>query len=231
VDFVGILDRFEQRVDRLVNGAFARAFETDVQPVEIAAALQAEVDERAMIVGAGRTVVPNSFTVDLSESDYARLSQFDAPLREELSSALREHISDQRYTTLGKIAVSFNRDSSLGTGIFRVNAAVLDESGAPVEAIEQAVTRRGPHLVVNGFVHNLTRQATIIGRGVDADIRLDDTGVSRHHCQISLAMPPILKDLGSTNGTWVADERITEINLVNDLDFTVGATVIQFRMR
>ncbi|MEY3278282.1 MAG: hypothetical protein RLZZ426_768, partial [Actinomycetota bacterium] len=44
---MGILDRFEQRVDRLVNGAFAKAFSAEVQPVEIAAALQSEVDDRA----------------------------------------------------------------------------------------------------------------------------------------------------------------------------------------
>ena len=37
---MGILDRFERRLDRMVNGAFARAFKAEVQPVEIASALQ-----------------------------------------------------------------------------------------------------------------------------------------------------------------------------------------------
>ena len=44
---MGLLERFEDSLDRLVNGAFARAFKAEVQPVEIAAALQREVDDRA----------------------------------------------------------------------------------------------------------------------------------------------------------------------------------------
>jgi hypothetical protein len=228
---VGVLDRFEQRIDRLVHGAFAKAFESDVQPVEIAAALQAETDDRAMIVGAGRTVVPNVFTVDLSDSDFRRLSAYDQPLRDELASALLEHVTDQRYTTLGKIAVSFSLDSALTTGVFRVNAEVRDDAGDPVQAVESAVTRRGPHIVINGFAHPLTRQRTLIGRGADADIKLEDTGVSRHHCEITLTMPPTLRDLQSTNGTWVGGDRVIEMELSADTDITVGSTVMQFRMR
>ncbi|MEY2634281.1 MAG: hypothetical protein RIS75_221, partial [Actinomycetota bacterium] len=94
VVFVGILDRFEQRVDRLVNGAFAKAFAAEVQPVEIASALASEVDDRAVIVGAGRTVVPNSFTIDLSSADYERLSAYAAPLKLELEGVVREHITE-----------------------------------------------------------------------------------------------------------------------------------------
>ena len=43
---MGLLDRFEQRLDRMVNGAFARAFKAEVQPVEIAAAMRRAMDER-----------------------------------------------------------------------------------------------------------------------------------------------------------------------------------------
>jgi hypothetical protein len=52
-----MLDKFEQRVDKMVNGAFAKAFKSEVQPVEIAAALQKEMDERAAVVSRARTVV------------------------------------------------------------------------------------------------------------------------------------------------------------------------------
>jgi pSer/pThr/pTyr-binding forkhead associated (FHA) protein len=46
-----------------------------------------------------------------------------------------------------------------------------------------------------------------------------------------LTMPPTLRDLQSTNGTWIGDERIIETELNADTDITVGSTVIQFRMR
>ena len=61
---VGLLDRFEQRLDRMVNGAFARAFKAEVQPVEIAAALQREMTDHAAVVSRGLTVVPNVYSVD-----------------------------------------------------------------------------------------------------------------------------------------------------------------------
>jgi len=51
---VGLLDRFEQRLDRLVNGAFARAFKAEVQPIELASALQREMDDRSAVVARGR---------------------------------------------------------------------------------------------------------------------------------------------------------------------------------
>ena len=62
---MGVMDRFERRLDRMVNGVFARTFKSEVEPVEIAAALQRECDDRAAIVSRGRTMVPNAFTVEL----------------------------------------------------------------------------------------------------------------------------------------------------------------------
>ena len=68
---VGMLDSFEKKFDRMVNGAFAKAFKSEVQPVEIAAGLQRELDDRATVVSRARTVVPNVFIVELSTADFA----------------------------------------------------------------------------------------------------------------------------------------------------------------
>ena len=62
---MGVLQRFERRIEEMVNRPFARAFKAEVQPVEIASALQRECDDRAAIVARGRTMVPNTFTVEL----------------------------------------------------------------------------------------------------------------------------------------------------------------------
>lgn len=226
---MGILDRFEERVDRLVNGAFARAFASEVQPVEIASALQHEVTDGAKIFGKSRTVVPNAFTIDLSETDYQRLTAYAEPLRAELAGVVREHISEQRYITLGPVRIDFELDPDLTTGIFRVNAEVKEGAGAD-ESPAPGLSR-GPHLVVEGTVFPLTRQRTVLGRGSDADIRIEDSGVSRRHCEIRLSNPPQLVDLGSTNGTWVQGERVSERELSSDVDFSIGNTTIQFRMR
>ena len=67
---MGLFDRVERRLERAVNGAFARAFKAEVQPVEIASAMRRAMDDRAAVVGHGRTIVPNLFTVELGPTDY-----------------------------------------------------------------------------------------------------------------------------------------------------------------
>ena len=85
-----MLDSFEKKLDRMVNGAFAKAFKSEVQPVEVAAGLQRELDDRATIVSRARTVVPNSFVVELATADFERLSAFEATVSEELAGLVVE---------------------------------------------------------------------------------------------------------------------------------------------
>lgn len=227
---MGILDRFEQRVDRLVHGAFAKAFEAEVQPVELAAALQSETTDRAVIFSAGRTVVPNHFLIDLSKADFDRLAPYQQTLCQELAGTVREHIAEQRYTALGQILVELNLDEELSTGLFRITADVKDSASTDDELTVIANTR-GPHVVIDGFSHALTRQHTILGRGAEADIKVDDNSVSRRHCEIVLSNPIRLNDLNSTNGTWVRGERISTFDLTEDVDITLGGSTLQFRLR
>jgi len=83
---VGVLQRFERRIEEMVNRPFARAFKAEVQPVEIASALQRECDDRAAIVARGRTMVPNVFTVALGDHDHDRLSTYAEALGAELAA-------------------------------------------------------------------------------------------------------------------------------------------------
>ena len=223
-----ILDKFEQRLDRLVNGAFAKAFKAEVQPVEVAAALQRELDDRAVIIGAGRNVVPNVFTIDFSSRDFERLMAFESPLRNELADVVREYAGQQQYLLLGRVEIAFAEDPALDTGLFRVRAEARDDG--PQEPADTGA-RKGPHVTVNGFVHPLTRHTTKIGRGTDADIRIDDSGVSRHHAEIILSVPVILRDLNSTNGTWIGKERIIEVELDRDTEIRIGSSTIQFHVK
>jgi len=82
----GVLQRFEKRLEGAVTGAFARAFRSAVQPVEIAAALQREVDNSAHVLSRDRRLVPNDFSVELSPADHERLTPFGATLIEELGT-------------------------------------------------------------------------------------------------------------------------------------------------
>jgi hypothetical protein len=230
---VGLLDRFEQRLDRMVNGAFARAFKAEVQPVEIAAALQREMDDRAAVVSRGRTVVPNVFAVDLSPHDHDRLAVYAAALTEELAGMVREYAEEQRYTFLGGTTVELTLDESLETGLFRVTSEARAEVASTPHGQRTpplAPSDAGhPRLVADDVAHPLTRAVTRLGRGTDVDIRVDDPGVSRHHAEILLGRETVLRDLGSTNGTYVDGVQVGETVLHDGAVVQLGATRLTFR--
>ena len=122
---MGVLDRFERGIERAVNGAFARAFKSEVQPVEIASSLRRAMDDRAAVVGRGRTLVPNAFVVELGPSDFARLTEYAEVLSEELVANVAEHAEAQRYVFPGPVTVGFEEREGLDTGVFQVRTATV----------------------------------------------------------------------------------------------------------
>jgi hypothetical protein len=224
------MDRFERRLDRMVNGVFARTFKSEVEPVEIAAALQRECDDRAAIVSRGRTMVPNAFTVELGTSDHERLSVYTEPLGDELSAMVREHADEQGYAFVGPVEVRFERADDLDTGLFRIRSeakAGVSDRPSPMTGAPPPVVAR---LEVGGRTVQLSRRTTVLGRGDDADLRIDDPGVSRRHAQIVLGDPSRVVDLGSTNGTWLDDRQVTDAELFDGSRVTVGGTTVTFRL-
>jgi hypothetical protein len=121
---VGVLQRFERRIGGVVEGIFARAFKSEVQPVEVAAALQRELDDQAAVVGRDRTLVPNQFVVELGKHDYDRLAPYEKPLTDELAAMVREHATDQRYSFVGPVQVKLLLVHALETGVFRIRSEV-----------------------------------------------------------------------------------------------------------
>ena len=77
-----------------------------------------------------------------------------------------------------------------------------------------------------GQIFPITRTRTIIGRS-DADVNLDDPEASRQHAAVEiLGETVILRDLGSTNGTWIELERIEKHELGNQQEFRIGSHVL-----
>ena len=273
---MGLFDRVEQRLERAVNGAFARAFKSEVQPVEIASAIRRAMDDRAAIVGQGRTIVPNLYTVELSDTDFERLSGYDQELQDELIAAAQEHAESQRYQPGGPLGVSFTNANDLETGVFRLRTSTVRRPGeadtaapspaaaplaapplpaGPVPAARRqfedpeatqrqpvappAAPRRvnpadRPWLDVDGERYPLMGAMTVLGRDDSADIILDDPGISRRHSEIRVTTdgPHVvanIRDLGSTNGTFVNSERVTSQRLSDGDRITVGRTSVVYR--
>ena len=231
---MGMLQRFESRLEQAVSGAFAKAFRSAVQPVELAAALQREVDNSAQILSRNRRLVPNTFAVELSPMDFERLQPYSQTLNEELVGMLRDHADDQHYVFAGPVSISFSQEDDLGTGRFRVRsqatAQVVSHSAPdPRVAAEATVS-----IEVNGTNHPLAPPGLVLGRGSESDLRINDPGVSRRHAELRVSggrgAPSVtVADLGSTNGTLVNGKRITEVEVHDGSVVRIGNTDVTVR--
>ncbi|HEX6246744.1 MAG TPA: DUF3662 and FHA domain-containing protein [Nocardioidaceae bacterium] len=228
---MGVLQRFENKLEQLVSGTFARAFRSAVQPVEIAAALQREVDNSAQILSRDRRLVPNNFHVELSATDHDRLTPYSSTLADELTEMLRDHADEQSYVFTGPVSISFDRVEDLGTGRFRVRSAAIARvtPRGGESATDTAVRRASVVLDVNGMRHPLEPPGLVIGRGSDADLRINDPGVSRRHAEIRVVpagMAPAVSivDLGSTNGMLVNGQRVQQATLGDGSVVKIGNT-------
>lgn len=233
---MGVLQRFERRLEGLVEGAFARAFGGWVEPVEVAAALTREAEDKKAIVAAGRVLVPNTYTVELGRSDAERLKEYDAPLRKELADMVAESAQEQGWSFVGPVEVSFEEVDSLSTGAFRVRSAVVAAAVAVKPAAPQLAAQPEPEVsavpayLVEGGRTIALAQTTVLGRGAEADVQLPDTGVSRKHAELRQVHGRVeLHDLGSTNGTKVNGQRVTSLTLRDGDRVLVGSTELVFR--
>jgi hypothetical protein len=126
---VGVLQRFERRLEGLVGTAFARMFKGQVEPVEVAKALQREAEARRAIVGQDRVLVPNRYVVELGPTDHDRLAPWETQLTNTLAEMVQEHVDDEGWSTFGDIEVALSRNEELGTGMFHVSSSVDPNAG------------------------------------------------------------------------------------------------------
>ncbi len=79
-----------------------------------------------------------------------------------------------------------------------------------------------------GLSHALAKPRVVIGRkGGGADIEIDDQEISRWHAAIEVKSDVVkLRDLDSTNGTFIDDERVRAAELQHLSEFRVGSTVL-----
>ncbi len=217
---MGLLDNFERGLERAVNGAFAKTFKSGLQPIEITSALRRELDTKAAVVARDRILVPNKFTVRLSRADYERMDGLGQTLIDEFVQLVQQHATAQHYSFAGGISVAISADPTLSQGMIEISSVNVKGTVAWT-----------PILDIGGKRYPITRSHTVIGRGSDADITVDDTGISRKHVEILWdGARAQVNDLGSTNGSLLNGNPVSAAPLPPDSVIDIGRTRIVFRV-
>lgn len=220
---MGVFDKAERKIDSVVGKVFARAFKGDVQPVEIAAGIQRELEAEAKLLSKGKRLVPNQFLVGLSQHDYERLFPYARTLNAEILPGIREHAAENNFVFGGPIVIEYELQERLPTGQFTIRSEA-------VEGKSDANASSGRLVVeVHGVRHPLVPPGLVVGRGADADLRLNDPGVSRRHALITVSGTPerpvvTIEDLGSTNGITVNGTKVTKTALREGSRIEIGNT-------
>jgi hypothetical protein len=214
------LKAFERRVERMVEGTFARAFRSGLRPVELGRRVVREMDDNRSVDVRGRTVVPNHFAVALSQADTDQLADIRDTLVRELCDAAREHARDEAYAFLGPVEVELVVDPKLWTGAFHIEGRMREGTGG---------IGAGSLLLPTGERVVLGERTVTIGRNPDGTIVLADPNVSRQHAEIRpRGTGFVLFDLGSTNGSKVNGSKVREHELVDGDEISFGNTNMRF---
>ena len=227
---MSVLDRFEKSVEGAVNGVFAKFGSKDLQPVDLSSALEREIDKEAMPVTRDRTVAPNEYRFKLSTPDFNNIVEWGAEaLANELADNLTQYAKDQHYAFVGPVVVIFEEDLDLTKSNFKLTSESVQGNTVPVTT--DAQTEDCPMLEIGEHQYLLTESKTIIGRGSDCDIVIDDPGISRRHMQIDITdngNTVIARALGSTNGMYVEGHHVEAATLLDGNTITIGRTRILY---
>ncbi len=238
---MSLLREFELRIESLLEGFFTRQFKSGVQPVEIAKKLVREMDAHRSI-SVSKVYVPNHYVITTSEEDAEKLKPFEKTLIPEFQSFLVSHAKKEGYELVGLPQIEFKSLSKLSLGELVIESSLESRE---VEAAKTGVTKMlrlnaGPDTKEGAYLVKfdagketrllLATPFTKIGRASDNDIVIRDPNVSRHHAQIeNQGSRYLLKDLSSTNGTFINGAAVDEHVLKNRDVIVIGTTKLQFR--
>jgi hypothetical protein len=234
------LRKFEEFMENVVEGSVARLFRNPVQPAEIAKRLERAMESHQSI-GVKRVIVPSIYRAYLHTQDYAAFEPMRADIEREMAAYLSELAEERNFTLLEHPRVQLLEDPAVPNRSIQVVAEMASAPGDEVTQILSATTalpavpqqqRALLHMNTAGGPHSMPIESTTvsIGRGLSNDIIVEDSRVSRHHAQLRYRNRQFwLADLGSTNGTFLNGERVSESALKDGDSISLGGLELTFR--
>ncbi|SPT54377.1 Uncharacterized conserved protein, contains FHA domain [Actinomyces bovis] len=225
---MGLLDGIEKSFGS-VGDAAKRTFShlpsgsvTDVLSQELRRVLA----ETATPFGHGRSVVANSFIFTVNPQTAERISrEGEQAVFASLENTATVFATENGHSFVGPIEFGLALGPE-GSQPVLIEASRKRGATAPATA---GPTQDRPVIEVDGQRYVLTGEVTILGRGSEADVVVDDSGVSRRHLEIrNRSGHYVATDLGSTNGTLIEGHPIDAATLVDGNTIQVGRTTIRF---
>lgn len=125
-------------------------------------------------------------------------------------------------------AAARRADDEDRTGSATVSGALLHDSGGLALPRDRRFSLAVIQGAGTGQIHQITKSRTVIGRS-GADFNIEDPEASRQHASVEiLGEGAVLRDLGSTNGTFIELDRIEQEALTNQMEFRIGSHVLMF---
>jgi hypothetical protein len=213
--------KIEQACAVFIERAFAKTFPSDLEPAQIARKLVSTMEAQTR-GDEGGLRAPGSYIVCVSPVDFERLAEHQAYLEREWAELLRE---------LGaRVGVEFEGGDARVAMVARENVPL---GATEIEVVDEEVPvahfrlRMIQGVPMNG-VYSIEGRARV-GRSEESEVFLLDPSVSRTHAVVELdAGSPVVRDLDSTNGTFVNGERIDVRPLRNGDELTFGNTRMRF---
>ena len=210
------LKNVENRLERLFERTLSRPFKNALQPIEIGTRIIREIDLSRRLSSKG-PISPNNIQVWLSSVDAERFNGFQKALIAELEESVRQHALNEGYNFVGPVAVEVFIDDELKTGNIEVETKFVGGESEP------------RLICADGRSFAIGDRPLIIGRSPDIDVVINDTNTSRRHAEVWRTSEGIaIRDLQSTNGTYVNGHKITAVSLSPRDDITVG--LVHFRI-
>jgi hypothetical protein len=126
---MGVLQDFERRLEGAVEGFFARAFRSGVQPIELAKAVQRYAEDSQHVTADG-VVVPNVYRLSVSAKDHERLAGFGRSLPRELAEVVVRTAAERGWSLRGPVKVRIDVDDEVRFGRYALTGRVevVDEA-------------------------------------------------------------------------------------------------------
>ena len=214
---MGLLDKAEQRIEGAVSSLFSKLSRAELQPVEITQAIRSAMDLAAKADSSGSTVVPHHYLLLVHSSDAQKITP---AMLSAIRSEVSKYASSRQYRLVDGIDLSLSADDKIAKGRIRVGSKPVDTS-----------VSWKPVLTIGDKDYELKVGTSSVGRDEKADICVDDRGLSRIHFEIAWnGEVAAIRDLQSTNGTFLDGTRVNELVLLSGSTISAGRTEFYFQL-